>query len=609
MANAKTPFTPTSLNEEAKLLTSVSSPPSPPTSSNHRDANKEIASSTAVRKAKNVASSQRASSLNQQYVDHTYTDYANVDEEDLRLMKDTTGSRGADSDKTKLDCGGTNVTKTLLGLSCSYGPMKSKGHGGSVMMPFPGKLLEVLDRGDLNTIIDWMPHGRAFIVKQPKVFTTQVLTRFFKQTKLLSFTRQLNLWGFKRISRGIDAGAYYHELFLPGRPNLAMRMKRQKIKGTGIRPIPNPEQEPNFYYDYPPVEKVPRSKLPIPLPLLPSERVANLMHHHGHHQGAAPNLLQHEHRKTSMPASTNGVLGRSVMNMNSIMGAEGLGLSGHQGRPGLNVSMAAAAEYRLLATMNPVQRLNTPHSSSFSTAGVSNVKKNGDCSTDATFPKLSSASSLQSTVGGSSGLDPRSLFLRQRMHAAPRSFHPLDEARQAHNELSSEISSEISSANRRLMERLMDQSMDAPAPPTPHGRSLFPPLYQDNPPRKSTVSQQTALRRGSFVSRACSSVAAAAPPNPNLSLLDSYLLRPHSLYTTTATPVPSSGRATASSQDVVTVTNALREAYHLEELIRSERVRAGALAGALQGCDVRHLMSLAGGHQDFSSDAAGCRDR
>lgn len=565
-----------------------------------------IASSAAVRKAKNVASSRSTSSLNQQYVDHTYTDYAKVDEEDLRLMKDTTDSRGADSDKTKLDCGGTNATKMLLGMSCSYGPMKSKGHGGSVMMPFPGKLLEVLDRGDLNTIIDWMPHGRAFIVKQPKVFTTQVLPRFFKQTKLLSFTRQLNLWGFKRISRGIDAGAYYHELFLPGRPNLAMRMKRQKIKGTGIRPIPNPEQEPNFYYEYPPVEKVPQSKVPIPLPLLPSERIANLMHHHGHHEGAASHLLQHQHQSRFMPASTNGVLGRSVMNMNSIMGAEGLGLSGHQGQRGLDVSTAAAAEYRLLCAMDPVQRLNTPLSSSFLAAGVSDFNNNGGSSTDATFPKLPSASSsLQSTVGGSSGLDPRSLFLRQRMPAAPRSFHPMDEACQTHNE----VSSEISSANRRLMERLMDQSMGAPAPPTPHGRSFFPPLYQDNLPKQSTPPQQTVLRRGSFVSRAGSSLAAAAPPNPNLSLFDSYLPRPHSLYTTTTTPVPSSGRATASSQDVVTVTNALREAYHLEELARSQRVRARALAGALQGCNVRDLMSLAGGHKDFSSDAAGGRGR
>ena len=95
-------------------------------------------------------------------------------------------------------------------------------------------------------------------MKQPKVFTTQVLPRFSRQTKFLSFTRQLNLWGFKRITRGLDEGAYYHELFLPGRLDLSLKMTRQKIKGSGFRPIPNPEMEPNFYGDYLHVKRVQR---------------------------------------------------------------------------------------------------------------------------------------------------------------------------------------------------------------------------------------------------------------------------------------------------------------------------------------------------------------
>lgn len=101
-----------------------------------------------------------------------------------------------------------------------------------------------------------MPHGRAFLVKKPKLFTSHVLPNYFKQSKFFSFTRQLNLWGFKRITRGVDAGAYYHELFLRGRPYLAMRMKRQKIKGTGMKLIPNPDAEPNFYEDWPHVPKL-----------------------------------------------------------------------------------------------------------------------------------------------------------------------------------------------------------------------------------------------------------------------------------------------------------------------------------------------------------------
>ena len=107
--------------------------------------------------------------------------------------------------------------------------------------------MEVLDRPDMETIITWMPHGRAFAVLQPQQLRDNVLPRFFKQTKFMSFTRQLNLWGFKRITKGDDSGAYYHELFLRGRSRLAMLMRRQKIKGTGIKLTPNPDTEPNFY--------------------------------------------------------------------------------------------------------------------------------------------------------------------------------------------------------------------------------------------------------------------------------------------------------------------------------------------------------------------------
>ncbi|KAL7519164.1 hypothetical protein ACHAWX_003958 [Stephanocyclus meneghinianus] len=98
-----------------------------------------------------------------------------------------------------------------------------------------------------------MPHGRCFVIHQSEVLATEVLPRFFNQTKFLSFIRQLNLWGFKRLTRGVDGKAYYHELFLRGRPYLALRLKRMKIKGRGFKPIPNPTGEPNFYNRFPPV--------------------------------------------------------------------------------------------------------------------------------------------------------------------------------------------------------------------------------------------------------------------------------------------------------------------------------------------------------------------
>jgi hypothetical protein len=64
---------------------------------------------------------------------------------------------------------------------------------------------------------------------------------------LTSFQRQLNLYGFRRLTQGPDAGAYYHELFLRVRPGLCQRMTRQKVKGTGHKQPADVKTEPNFY--------------------------------------------------------------------------------------------------------------------------------------------------------------------------------------------------------------------------------------------------------------------------------------------------------------------------------------------------------------------------
>lgn len=50
------------------------------------------------------------------------------------------------------------------------------------------------------------------------------MARYFKQTKLTSFQRQLNLYGFARITKGKDRGGYYHELFLRHKLFLCQKM-------------------------------------------------------------------------------------------------------------------------------------------------------------------------------------------------------------------------------------------------------------------------------------------------------------------------------------------------------------------------------------------------
>lgn len=120
---------------------------------------------------------------------------------------------------------------------------------GGVSQPFPEKLMALLDQetSDHPDVISWLPHGRAFLVRKPKAFSSEIMPNYFRQSKLTSFQRQLNLYGFRRITQGSDGGAYYHELFLRGRPNLCSQMTRQKVKGTGHKQPTDVASEPNFY--------------------------------------------------------------------------------------------------------------------------------------------------------------------------------------------------------------------------------------------------------------------------------------------------------------------------------------------------------------------------
>lgn len=133
---------------------------------------------------------------------------------------------------------------------------KRRGPRGGVAIPFPEKLhmmLSSVESDGHSNIVSWQCHGRCFVVHKPKDFVAIVMPKYFRQTKLTSFQRQLNLYGFSRLTSGKDRGGYYHELFLRGKPFLCKRMMRTRIKGTGIKAASSPQTEPDFYA-MPPVQ-------------------------------------------------------------------------------------------------------------------------------------------------------------------------------------------------------------------------------------------------------------------------------------------------------------------------------------------------------------------
>ncbi|KAL3929899.1 MAG: hypothetical protein SGBAC_012005 [Bacillariaceae sp.] len=97
---------------------------------------------------------------------------------------------------------------------------------------FPWKLHNMLDNAETegyDAVVSW-DGKNGFKVHEKDTFVANIVPKYFSQTKYRSFQRMLNMWGFQRVREGPRKGAYIHENFRRGEPDLCNRMKCEKIK-------------------------------------------------------------------------------------------------------------------------------------------------------------------------------------------------------------------------------------------------------------------------------------------------------------------------------------------------------------------------------------------
>jgi heat shock transcription factor 2 len=109
----------------------------------------------------------------------------------------------------------------------------------------------MIDTCDKN-ICCWSDDGKSFVVKDPNTFEKEIIPQFFKHSKMASFVRQLNFYGFKkvkyndtlRIDEKLEAETanycgFKHEKFQRGREDLLIEIKRTQSKESSTASVSN----------------------------------------------------------------------------------------------------------------------------------------------------------------------------------------------------------------------------------------------------------------------------------------------------------------------------------------------------------------------------------
>lgn len=101
--------------------------------------------------------------------------------------------------------------------------------------PFLRSLYVILSQED-DTVVGWTENGDAFEVRDFTKFTEHILPRYFRHRKYASFQRQLNYFGFKKLTKSrANVCTYVQAHFQRGKPDALVAIKRKTNSGNRPR--------------------------------------------------------------------------------------------------------------------------------------------------------------------------------------------------------------------------------------------------------------------------------------------------------------------------------------------------------------------------------------
>ncbi|KAJ2947905.1 hypothetical protein O0L34_g9696 [Tuta absoluta] len=113
--------------------------------------------------------------------------------------------------------------------------MRSVVEIGATVPAFLGKLWKLVNDSETNHLISWSPGGKTFVIKNQADFARELLPLYYKHNNMASFIRQLNMYGFHKITSVENGGLRYekdeiefsHPCFMRGHAYLLEHIKRK----------------------------------------------------------------------------------------------------------------------------------------------------------------------------------------------------------------------------------------------------------------------------------------------------------------------------------------------------------------------------------------------
>ncbi|KAL7509094.1 hypothetical protein ACHAXN_007031 [Cyclotella atomus] len=88
----------------------------------------------------------------------------------------------------------------LLPSTLNPNQTTSNGGGGEIRLNFVQRLMELLEKEDVQPLLHWTKDGRRIVIEDVTRFSEKVMPRYFSDTKYKSFMVRVKRWGFRVVT-------------------------------------------------------------------------------------------------------------------------------------------------------------------------------------------------------------------------------------------------------------------------------------------------------------------------------------------------------------------------------------------------------------------------